>query len=163
MTLVKFGDHSWLADVGFGGMGPIVPLKFVPGEEQKLGPDNFRILTDPLFGYMLQSQNETEWIKLYSFDLIPVFPVDYELGNYYICRSPKTWFTQLPVCVCPHSEGRFVLRGANFKQTDLQGRSTERQINTVSEYHEILKEIFQLDFSLDEATRLISPHLAQAN
>ncbi len=86
--LVDLGEEGrWLADVGFGGLMPDEPLRFIPGLVQETGLSRFRI--DERDGdFWLLSDQPTGWRTLYVFDLTPALASDCEIGAWFASTHP---------------------------------------------------------------------------
>src|SRR5579872_1105532 len=82
LLLVEAEDErSWLADVGFGGEGLLLPVALKPGQSERHFDWQYRVvMNDGL--YVLQSLRPEGWFDLYCFTLEEQYPVDYEVSNY---------------------------------------------------------------------------------
>jgi N-hydroxyarylamine O-acetyltransferase len=87
---VEAGDTAWLADVGFGAAGPLLPVAFQPGQAQ----------TQQLWRYRLEGHGGLwslqsgiqDWADLYRFSLDEQTQADYEMANYYVSTHPDSRF-----------------------------------------------------------------------
>lgn len=91
ITLATISGERWITDVGFGGLVPTGPLRLDTAETQATPHEPFRLV--PQDGsYLLQAQATGEWRPLYVFDLLPQFPIDFEVGNWFVCAHPQSPF-----------------------------------------------------------------------
>jgi len=86
---VRFGEQSWLADVGFGGDGLMRPMPFVLDEPVDQFGWKFRLVAEE-HEYVLQNLREHEWSDLYSFALLPQSPTDLVLIHHFCSTHPKS-------------------------------------------------------------------------
>lgn len=77
--------EDWLCDAGFGGPGPLRPLRF--SGEQTVPNGRYRLQRDPQTGEtVLERHGEEGWRGLYGLDFSPVRPVDLEAANFLCAR-----------------------------------------------------------------------------
>lgn len=113
---VEGGDV--LADVGFGGDGPLVPVPLdgrtveEPGDGQP--GDVFRVHAESEAVRVLQRRAQGRWVDLYGFTLAPAFPVDYEVAHHYTSTHPRSIFVNTLTAQRTTPAGRHVLRGAIY-------------------------------------------------
>jgi len=105
VSLVTIADRYWIADVGFGGACPRVPIPLEYDNETVHDGSAFRLCQHEL-GYMLQKKLADGWMDLYSFDLTPVVPNDIAYGNHFTSTHPSSFFTTSRVAVLCHPEGQ---------------------------------------------------------
>ncbi|TDV52025.1 arylamine N-acetyltransferase family protein [Actinophytocola oryzae] len=86
---VSFGDRSFLADVGFGGDGLMLPLPFAVGEPADQFGWQFRLVAEE-HEYVLQNRQQDQWSDLYSFSLLPQSPTDLVLMHHFCSTHPKS-------------------------------------------------------------------------
>jgi N-hydroxyarylamine O-acetyltransferase len=86
---VGFGDRTWLADVGFGGDGLMLPLPFVVGEPVDQFGWEFRLVREE-HEYALQNRQQDEWSDIYSFSLLPQAPTDLVMMHHFCTTHPKS-------------------------------------------------------------------------
>jgi len=89
---VDVDGRTVLADVGFGGDGPVGPVDF-DGSPTDQGLDVYRI-ADEDRSKVLQIRRNSHWQDLYAFGLDPALPVDFEVANHYTSTYPGSPFTQ---------------------------------------------------------------------
>jgi len=114
MTLrVNVGDVPLLADVGFGGEGPILPVPF-DGTEARQYAWTYRLVADA-GAHRLQSRRGGDgWEDLYIFTQEPQLPVDYEIANHYTSTHPASRFVLALTAQRVAPEGRRTLRNRDY-------------------------------------------------
>lgn len=150
---VEAENASWLADVGFGGEGLLLPLPLVVGIENRQYKSSYR-LTKTGDLWVLQSFHAGSWQDMYAFTMEPQFDVDFELANYWTSTHPSSVFVKTLTVQLPTPEGRHLLRGR--KLSFICGESVSVQdIEDDEVLLKVLREIFALSFPPD--TRFKSP------
>jgi N-hydroxyarylamine O-acetyltransferase len=89
LLAVRFGERTWLADVGFGGDGLMLPLPFVAGETADQFGWKFRLVTEE-HEYVLQNLRQDEWSDVYSFALLPQASTDLVMMHHFCTTHPKS-------------------------------------------------------------------------
>jgi len=110
MTLrVTVDGEPWLADVGFGAEGLLLPVPLVPGQEVEHFAWTYRVMEEGP-AWVLQSLKPDGWFDLYAFTLEPQLTVDYEVANHYVSTHPDSRFVQTLTVQLPAPEGRRILK-----------------------------------------------------
>lgn len=146
--LVRVGGDRWLADVGFGGAGPLrpVPLDGTVSEQ----PEGGYVVVEERGGVrVLRRREASGWRDLYAFSLHPALPVDFEVANYFTSTHPRSPFVTGLTVQRSLPSARLVLRGRTLRTT-AQGEETVREI-TIAELPGLLRETFGLDVTDEEA------------
>ena len=110
VNIVTSEGKRYLVDVGFGGNGPMRPLRLIDGEVSVgIAPSEMRLLWTSIKPHtdasqrlwVLQHRNdaESEWQDAYCFTELEFFPADYEVMNFSTSQSRTSWFTRTIVCV----------------------------------------------------------------
>lgn len=107
VNLVTLSSQRYLVDVGMGARGPIVPLPLISGASAfSISPRVVRLLhscipehtvshaLNALWRLEVRNQERSQWKPTYAFSEIEFLPVDFEMMNWYISASPRSWFTQ---------------------------------------------------------------------
>jgi len=118
LELISIDGRDWLADVGFGGNSPRMPVPMELDRTVTNEGQTIRLTDGGDLGTMLQTLEEGEWRNLYSFDLGRVFPADIAYGNHYTSTSPNSFFTFSRVAVRPLPGGAITLLDRTLKITD---------------------------------------------
>jgi len=91
ITLVKAGDAQYVADVGFGPLGPQSPVS-MSGELSRENFRVFRVHERHPGEFHMQTLKDGEFYSLYKFELARYGPADCEVGHFYSHRHPKATF-----------------------------------------------------------------------
>ena len=144
LLAVRVENGDWLADVGFGAQGLMLPIPFVVGETVRHLSKTYRVVEEGA-QWVLQSWRDSAWLDLYAFTLEPQQLVDYELANYYISTHPSSPFTQSIIVQFYTPEARLTLHGREFAIDHNDSVST-RQLQSDDELLEVLAASFGLPF-----------------
>lgn len=151
MTLrVAVNGQSWLADVGFGGDGPLQPVP-MDGTLSEQPDGAFEVGEEDGGLRVLRREIAGEWYDMYAFPLTPAFPVDFEVGSHYTSTHPASPFVNTLTVQRSETEGRLMLRG-RVLTSRVGGEETVREI-TDDELPVLLRDRFGLDVT-DEEVRL---------
>jgi N-hydroxyarylamine O-acetyltransferase len=145
MTLLVEADGGrWLADVGFGGEGLLLPVPFGSGAVSRQFLWAYRVVRDN-DSWTLQSQRDGSWTSLYVFTLEPQQQIDYEMANYYTSTHPASRFVQTLTAQLTSPDARMILR--NLEMTVDRGSSVaSRTLAGNEEVLDVLATTFGLRF-----------------
>jgi N-hydroxyarylamine O-acetyltransferase len=144
LLLVRCDGGTWVADVGFGREGLLLPVPFASGRETRHYGRAYRVVPEQQ-EWTLQMLEAGSWIDLYTFLPDPQTLADYEMANHYTSTHPDSPFLRTLVVQLPSPEARRVLR--NRELTIDNGRSiTRRTIAGDAELLDVLAEVFDLRF-----------------
>lgn len=132
---VEAGGRAWLADVGFGGMGPLLPLAFEPGLAQPQFGWRYRLIEQD--GAWRLQAGADDWDSLYEFTLQEQAPADYEMANYYVSTHPDSRFVQGLIAHRLAPERRLILIGNELTE-DRGAQATTRRIADRAELAAVL-------------------------
>jgi N-hydroxyarylamine O-acetyltransferase len=110
---VRIGGRDWIADVGFGADGPLlpVPLDGTPREQ----PDGVhRVEREGAAVHVLRSLERGAWRDLYAFTLAPAEPVDFEVAHHFTSTHPRSPFVRTLTVQRSEPRARHVLRGTTY-------------------------------------------------
>jgi len=91
ITLVELGGKQHVADVGFGAMGPRLPVS-MSGEESRESFRIFRIAEGRPGEYHMQTLRDGSFYSLYRFELHRYGQSDCEVGHFYSHKYPGATF-----------------------------------------------------------------------
>ncbi|MDY0871085.1 arylamine N-acetyltransferase family protein [Dongia rigui] len=159
MTLrVGIGDDAYLCDVGFGGMTPVSPLRWVLDLTQPTTHETYRLreMRDgPAAGEtLLEAEIDGGWQRLYSFLPQPVPLPDFNLANWYVSTHPASFFTQAMIVAMPFGEGRHVLQD---RKSTRRARDRSEAVRLLGDRRDLgaqLEEIFGLTLTSGDLDRL---------
>ncbi len=123
---VEVDGRAYLADVGFGGDGPRlpVPLDGTPREQ----PDGvYRVGREGGGVCVLRDRHAGAWRDLYAFTLTPALTVDFEVAHHYTATHPESVFVRNLTVQRRGARERHVLRGRRYA-VERDGGETAREI-----------------------------------
>ncbi|TPK72756.1 arylamine N-acetyltransferase [Mesorhizobium sp. B2-4-18] len=135
---VELDGHTYIADVGFGGLTLTAPLLLKPGREQKTPHETFRIV-EAGDHFRLQALIGGDWRSLYRFDLQPHYEVDYSVANYFLSNNPASHFLTSVIAARAAPDRRYALRGDRLSIHHVDGRTEQKQIATAAELADTLE------------------------
>jgi N-hydroxyarylamine O-acetyltransferase len=98
LTLVELPEGRFIADVGFGGRSPTMPISLEPGSEQATPFGTYRAVQNGEY-FDLEAEFSGERQALYRFNLQAQSNADFEVANWFTSTHPRSLFTQnLVVC-----------------------------------------------------------------
>ncbi|KPK32034.1 MAG: hypothetical protein AMJ66_07300 [Betaproteobacteria bacterium SG8_40] len=149
--LVRASGQDWVADVGFGGEGPLQPVPMT-GEPVRQFLWTYRVMEESSGIRVLQLQRDQGWVDLYAFSLEPQEDVDFEIANYYVSTHPKSRFVHTLTVQLPAPEKRQILRDRELT-TDTRNGIHSVVIGDDAELLEVLADNF--DLVLPAGTRFV--------
>lgn len=151
--LVQTGDGQWLADVGFGGEGLLLPVPLVPGRLVNQFTWTYRVVAQAGL-WVLQTRRGDGWLDMYAFTLEPQLASDYEMANYYTSTHPDSAFVRTLTAQLPTPAARHVLRDRHYV-IDTGTAVTDTPITNDRMLLDVLADTFHL--RLPAATRFPAP------
>lgn len=140
---VRLAEGDWLADVGFGGEGLLLPVPFDGRELTRLA-DTCRLRPEGRVTVLQRRQSEG-WADLYALEPEPARAVDYEMGNHYTSSFPESGFVRTLTAQLPAPEARRILRNRTLT-TLRDGQVEVRELQDPEELLHVLRESFGLEF-----------------
>lgn len=135
---------AYLADVGFGVDGPLLPVPLVEGEPCRQFARELRPARER-DAWVLQARLGDGWEDLYAFTLEPHELVDYEVANYYVSTHPDSRFTQTLTVQRSTPEVRYRLVNGELTE-ERGGVQTTRSVGGGDELLAVLADMFGLVF-----------------
>jgi N-hydroxyarylamine O-acetyltransferase len=151
------GDR-WLADLGFGSFGLLVPVPLLVAEYQQFAW-GYRVARESEL-WVLQALIGGTWQDLYVFTLEPQHPVDFVPPNYYVSTHPDSRFVQTLTVQRVTPASRSVLKNTALVTTTPAGE-TRRTIRSSAELLDVLAGDFGLEFPA--ATEFLPAEMWQCN
>jgi N-hydroxyarylamine O-acetyltransferase len=142
LLLVERGGERWLADVGFGLEGLLLPIPLRADRESSQHGRRYRLVAEG-DGWALQMHDAGSWTDLYAFTLEPQVVADFEMASHYTSTHPASGFVRNLVVQLPGPERRKVLRNRELAIDD--GRSVEKR--TIAGEDELL-DVLLAEFGL---------------
>ncbi len=141
---VDVEGEPWLSDVGFGGGGPLHPIRMRSSQDCETPASRFRVERDGELN-VLQSLRAGGWLDLYTFTLEPQYQVDYEVANHYTSTHPHSPFVRTLVVQRQNVRGRLSLVNRELTEEE-GGRETARTLEDDAALLEVLADRFDLHF-----------------
>ncbi len=144
LLLVEADAAHWVADVGYGGEGLLLPIPFEPAGESRQFLWTYRVAPDG-DAWAVQSLRDGAWIDLYAFTLEPQELVDYEMASHYVASHPESRLARTLTVQLPSPTVRHIVR--NLELVVDRGESVEsRSIGDAARLATLLGETFGLRF-----------------
>jgi len=144
LLVVQVNGAEWLADVGFGGDGLLLPVPLQPGEEVSQFGWKHRVIVEDA-AFVLQTALPEGWADMYCFTREPQQPVDYDLANYYISTHPESPFVRSLTAQLPGPHRRLILRDRQLAERAPECIS-ETTLPDDDAVLEVLSRCFHLNF-----------------
>lgn len=134
-----------LADVGFGSMSLVEPLRFVVDSAQPAGLEPRRIVArGQLFAQ--QARLGDTWADVYLFSGDEAPAIDFEVGNWYTSTFPQSRFRQNLGASIAGENCRHTVLNREFTTRHADGRVEQRAIESPDELLSLLARHFGLHF-----------------
>jgi len=140
--LVETGAERFLADVGFGSSGLILPVPFGNEAEVVHFAWTYRIVREAGL-HVLQLLRDNCWVDLYAFSLERQEPADYEMANYYVSTHPASRFVHTLTAQKMTAQERYTLRDREYT-VDRGASVTSRQLTGADDIPALLTKVFGL-------------------
>ncbi len=140
---VELAEGPFLADVGFGGDGPLHPVPLEAGRETWAGAAGWRLRSEDELWVLQGSADAGEWTDLYAFTLERQLAVDYEMANHYTSTHPHSRFVRNLVVQRSWRDRRVLL--LNRERVVRRGAGAE---STAVRDPEHLLDVLAADFDL---------------
>lgn len=142
LLLARADGCDFVADVGFGGEGLLLPVLFANKAASPQFARTYRLIEDAE-QWLLQSLHVGAWQDLYAFTLEPQLLADYEMANHYTPTHPDSRFVRTLAVQLPGPEVRYVLRNREYIE-DRGQTWTSRVLGDDDELLQVLAQTFGL-------------------
>jgi N-hydroxyarylamine O-acetyltransferase len=144
MMRVDVDGQAWTVDVGFGGLCQTSALRLEHGILQATPHENRRLEIENNLVTQWAQLTEERWEKLYSVELTPAVPLDYEVANWFTSTHPESKFRKNLFISLPREGQRLTFLNGAFTRRFLDGRLEKQTITTDDELRELLVTEFGL-------------------
>ncbi|CCO44271.1 putative Arylamine N-acetyltransferase [Vibrio nigripulchritudo SOn1] len=141
MPLVEIEGKQLLVDVGVGDSF-LAPIS-IDGTVHHDAYSSYKVEDKDGQLFLMRSEDRQTWQPQYQFTLRERILSDFTEMCDYQQTSPKAIFTQRTSCSIATPDGRLTLTGRKLVTTS-QGKKTEQPVNSVLEYHSLLKKHFDV-------------------
>jgi N-hydroxyarylamine O-acetyltransferase len=139
---VDVAGDPWIADVGFGSDGLVLPVPFTPYLESTQGLRTHRIVPEGAAWVMQSRRAGGDWVDLYVFSLEAHERIDYDVLNHYTATHPRSIFRSLLLAQFCSLDRRVLLRNRELT-VETEGGMTTRRLSE-REVEDELRETFGL-------------------
>ncbi len=157
VTLVELDGRSYVADVGFGPLGPPTPVPMPDGSDDDASDDDddarFRVHEARPGEFHMQSLVDGDRYSLYRFDLVRYGQSDCELGHFYSHRHPEATFVNNLVASLILDDEIRSLRNRDYWVIRAEGTTTT-SIGSAAQLRDLLGAELGLRVSEAEGRRL---------
>jgi N-hydroxyarylamine O-acetyltransferase len=144
VLLVEAGGVEFLADVGFGGDGLLLPMRMQDPAEVTQFSKTFRLTRAPRT-VTLESRGPEGWRDLYQLTFDPFHASDIAVANHYTSTHPDSGFVRTMTVQRNAPEGTLILR--NMKLVEHRDATeTTTIVRGTDELLTLLTERFDLSF-----------------
>ncbi|WP_438007171.1 arylamine N-acetyltransferase [Sorangium sp. So ce321] len=143
---VDLAEGPYLADVGFGVIAPVAPLRLVHDVEQETTLETFRLRGED-GGQVLEVKSGEGWRALYWFDMTEQRAADYDLFNWWVSTHPESLFVRSLVVARPTAAGRITLLDRELTHRRRDGHVEQRTLASADALRDVLEGEFGLDLS----------------
>jgi N-hydroxyarylamine O-acetyltransferase len=142
MTLVDLAEGRFIADVGFGGQCPIIPLRLQHGLEQPTPFGRYRVIQNDQ-AFDVEMDFSGHWQALYRFTLGALTQADFEVANWYTSTHPRSRFTRnLIVCrVVGETRANLLNATLSVRHAD---RVEQRSLTSAVDFANVMDEVMGL-------------------
>jgi N-hydroxyarylamine O-acetyltransferase len=120
LLAVEADGAFWLADVGFGGEGLLLPILLDQKEPAEQFGRAFRV-DDRGPVMVLQTLHADGWFNLYAFTHEPQYAIDYVVANHYTSTHPDSIFVKALTVQRMSTQSRWVLRNYQLTEVNRDG------------------------------------------
>jgi N-hydroxyarylamine O-acetyltransferase len=158
---VDLPQGPYLVDAGFGAMTPTAPLALTPGLRQPTPHEDFRVMQDA--GVLrVEGEVQGQWQPLYSFDLTPQEPADYEPANWYVSTHPGSPFVHVLMAARVTPQGRHTLNGSELAWHPRSGSGERRTLDSADALRQVLTGTFGIRLPQDAGLSAVLAQQVQA-
>jgi N-hydroxyarylamine O-acetyltransferase len=161
LLAVTADGRRWLADVGFGGDGPLWPVP-LDGEAAPQPGGVYAVVEEADGTRVLRRAAPAEpgdgepgpWRDLYAFSLVPALAVDFQVAHHYTSTHPRSPFVNVLTVQRTTAELRQLLRGRTY--VEKRGAAEiERQLGD-EEVVALLRDDLGLDVAPHDVRRALA-------
>lgn len=146
-------NEEFLVDAGVGCDCPKTPLLFEMDTLQERNGSFYRVVKDPLLGFVVRKKVENEFVNFYSFTADPHFPQDFDYPHFWCSKAQESPFRQKFFLHKFTENGRCLIHrdeetGAySFREFNEKGEMKEILLEDPAHLAATLEEVFSLSAS----------------
>lgn len=149
---LELDGRHWLVDVGFGALGPPLPVA-LDGRHCVRNGRAYWIAAGLPGEWLLQTLHQGAPYTLYRFERSRYSQADCELGHFYSHRHPDATFVNHLVASRIDDHCIYALRNRSHSVIDANGE-TVSPIESAAQLHTLLTTVYGLHLSTEESERL---------
>ena len=154
ITLTQIAGKKYVVDVGFGALGPRVPVAF--SQDETVDGDNIFRVAEPTPGqFHLQVFKDGNFFSLYKFELAQYGLDDCEVGHFYSHKHPSAAFVNNLVASLILKDSVLSLRNLKLWRTNSDGPEII-VMECAEQLHKTLVEEFGILITKEEGLRLFN-------
>jgi N-hydroxyarylamine O-acetyltransferase len=123
---LAIGGETWLADVGFGGLGLLEPIPLSDGASSHQGGFTYALRREEHW-WVLSMRHATSTMDLYEFSEEPQTPWDVEVANHFTSTHPESVFRRTLTLQRTRRDERLILRSETLTRYR-DGRMMEERV-----------------------------------
>lgn len=155
LLTVDLGDGGrMIADVGFGGGGPLEPIPLRDGIEVQQGRWLFRLRHEGGVEWGLDNAAGMQWDDVHGFTDTPSYRSDYTIFNHYLSTHPRSPFRGRLFVQRSEDTVRHSLTGTTLTAQYPDRTTTSRDLDP-RDLSAVLRDVFGLELDRDEASVLV--------
>jgi N-hydroxyarylamine O-acetyltransferase len=152
ITMVEYEGQLYVLDVGFGPLGPGIPVP-MSGSESNDGDKIFRIIERRSGEYHMQVFKNRAFFSLYRFERVRYGQSDCELGHFYSHRHPDAAFVNNLVASLIQENETRSLRNLEYLVIKQSGTKNQK-INNSAQLWQVLVGELGVQVTEEESRRL---------
>ncbi|MBE2998664.1 arylamine N-acetyltransferase [Nocardiopsis sp. HNM0947] len=154
LLTVDLGDEGrMVADVGFGGGGPLEPIPLRDGAEVRQGRWLFRLRHEGGVAWGLDTAAGAQWNDVHGFTDTPFLRSDYTIFSHYLSTHPRSPFRRRLVVQRSEDTVRHTLTGTRLTAQYPDGTTTTRDLDP-RDVSAVLRDVFGIELDDGEASAL---------
>jgi N-hydroxyarylamine O-acetyltransferase len=153
---VALAGESQLADVGFGGLAPRRPLRWVALEAQpdRVGAHRFLEVDGD---FLLQCETHEGWTDCYRITASVPQPVDHEIANWFVATHPNAFLRQNLLVARSTERGSLTLFNRTLSlRSSARQRPEEKTLGSRAEFADVLGDGFGLEIDAADLDALLA-------
>jgi len=151
---VESEGRCFLADAGFGGPGPLMPIDLSLSSGQETPNGIYRVVEDAARGEtVLERRDGADWKALYAFDTASVSDGDIAAANYVCATWHEAPFSSHAMLGCYRGEARLGLFDRDLT-VETDGRKEQRRLASEREFSDLVCGDMGIAFEPEDLARV---------
>lgn len=146
--------QQWFCDVGFGQCA-FRPTEFVDGAEVTTGGWRYRLVREDERVWVWQHYRGERPVDAHATTLNPQYPIDYEVGSFYVSQHPGSPFVTRPFVSLVQDGATHHLDGVRLSTSYPDGSEDHVRELAPEEVPKVLEGIFGIELDEADQTTLV--------